>query len=175
MNSQNFLSKRTNHNIRILKFIVRDIINFLIENNLWLDISIYANKTCFTSIKPNMEQSDYNTREILTEHNSGIVYYYKDEASNYTQYCNGLVTMIFEGPLYHVLNYYDSMNYCNEIIMKFEELLKRYGLYYELGNAWNLGLYEISEGSFIKTLHTRVINSYSGWHESYERLFNQHN
>lgn len=46
--------------------------------------------------------------------------------------------MSFEGPFYHAMNYDGGA-----ILEKFDDLLHEYGLYYELGDAWNLSLYKI--------------------------------
>ena len=61
------------------------------------------------------------------------------KGSNYTQYANDeTITMTFEG------DFYSCMNYGSNPILyeKFGELLKKYDLYFELGNAWNLALYK---------------------------------
>lgn len=50
--------------------------------------------------------------------------------------------MSFEGPFYEVLNGYAG-DYGWVVEEKFSDLLKKYGVYYELGNAWNLSLYQI--------------------------------
>ena len=47
--------------------------------------------------------------------------------------------MSFEGPLYEVLNGYGSSHLEEEFVKIFD----KYGLYYELGNAWNLTACEV--------------------------------
>ena len=55
-----------------------------------------------------------------------------------TEYAD-ILTMTFEGSFYDVVNpYYPSDCRKEE---KFMELLEKYGLYYELGNSWNLSLF----------------------------------
>ena len=46
--------------------------------------------------------------------------------------------MTFEGPLYEALNYggYDENPWQTE--EELTAIFRKYGLYYELGNAWNL-------------------------------------
>ena len=48
-----------------------------------------------------------------------------------------IFSMSFEGRLYEILNYED--------MFVFENIFKKYGLYYELGDAWNLSAYPIDE------------------------------
>jgi len=57
----------------------------------------------------------------------------------YFEYCNlDTLSMSFEGPFYEVINY----GLCNSLLEKFDKLIASYGYYYELGNSWNLSLYE---------------------------------
>lgn len=170
----NVLGSSKDKNVKFaLACLTKALIDYLIGKDLWFDTSIYANGVCFTSIKPTeLPIVDYFCKEETINNITGKIYCYDDDVKKYTQYSNGIVTMIFEGPLYHIFNYYMDSSYCNEIIDGFNKILQKYGLYYEMGNAWNLGLYEISEGSF---LNTRIVNAYSGWREAYERLFNEVN
>lgn len=46
---------------------------------------------------------------------------------------NHILSMSFEGELYDVLNYYGG-----SLANKFLKIFEKYGLYYELGDAWNL-------------------------------------
>ena len=49
--------------------------------------------------------------------------------------------MTFEGPFYDVINYHLSAKYCDKIIEEFNDILKKYKAYYELGYAWSLAVY----------------------------------
>lgn len=51
---------------------------------------------------------------------------------------NHILSMSFEGLLYDLLNEYGE---CKAL----DDLLKEYGLYYELGNSWNLSVYPIDD------------------------------
>lgn len=54
-------------------------------------------------------------------------------------YCNpNTLSISFDGDIYDVFNYGLFLS----LLEKFDKLLESYGLYYELGNAWNLSLYE---------------------------------
>lgn len=62
------------------------------------------------------------------------------KGSSFTQYANdSTITMTFEGNFYEVMNY----GLFPKLYDKFSKLLEKYGFYFELGNAWNLALYEI--------------------------------
>lgn len=100
----------------------------------------------------------YKILELLLEYDcsTDVVFYFEGKrlietdkdwvieegylGSDYTEYANDdTLTMTFEGPFFEVMNY--GTNY--ELYDKFDKLLQSFGYYYELGNAWNLALYEI--------------------------------
>ena len=58
---------------------------------------------------------------------------------DYLQYVRepNILSMSFEGPLYQILNCHD--------MFALQNLFSKYGLYYELGDAWNLSAYPINE------------------------------
>ena len=62
---------------------------------------------------------------------------------DYVEYSSDFLTMTFEGPFYHVMNYYSPTKYCDKLIAEFDEICKKYGKYHELGYAWSLALYDI--------------------------------
>ena len=65
------------------------------------------------------------------------------KGSEYSEYANDeTITMTFEGGLYGVVNLHYGDNSV-KILKKFNKLLAKHGYYYELGNAWNLSLYEL--------------------------------
>lgn len=70
----------------------------------------------------------------------GVNFYYGDIEPTFEYHPEpNILSMSFEGPLYDLLNY----NCGSETEEKFSKILKKYGLYFELGNAWNLSCYEI--------------------------------
>lgn len=65
------------------------------------------------------------------------------KGSDYTEYANNdTITMTFEGmfSIYNIINCYSSDE---KFLGEFDRLLESYGYYYELGNSWNLSLYEL--------------------------------
>ena len=64
------------------------------------------------------------------------------KGSDYTEYANdNTITMTFEGmgSIHDVINYRENEKFLD----KLNKLFENYGYYYELGNSWNLALYEI--------------------------------
>lgn len=66
------------------------------------------------------------------------------KGSDYTDYANNeTITMTFEGmgSLYDAINYFNSET--QTLLLELDELFESYGYYYEMGNSWNLALFEI--------------------------------
>jgi hypothetical protein len=62
------------------------------------------------------------------------------KASDYFEYANDdTVSMTFEGPLYDVLNH-GHWTSCI-IVEEFAKIFENHGMYYEMGNMWNLAAY----------------------------------
>ena len=109
-----------------------EIFNWLVDNELWVDVCIYFN--CIRWSTDDGRNFCYNERK-----------YFEDMADpkDYFEYVNepNILSMSFEGPLYEVLNGYTHGWY--KLEDQFVKIFEKYGLYYELGHAWNLSAYEI--------------------------------
>lgn len=110
-----------------------EIFNWLVDKSLWVDVCIYFNgKRWSTSNKDNTEFC-YNERK-----------YFEDmaEPKNYFEYVRepNILSMSFEGDLYDVLNGYAYG--WGKLSDEFRGIFAKYGLYFELGHAWNLTCYE---------------------------------
>ncbi len=108
------------------------IYNLLIEEKMWVDVAIYFNgKSLSTDSKDEngKHQFRYNGEPFLKENVN---------PRDYFEYVGPYLSMSFEGPFYQAMNYMGG-----SIINKFSRLLEEYGLYFELGNAWNLTLGKI--------------------------------
>lgn len=111
--------------------LINELISFLLKNKRALDTIIYANDKCYR-----FEEKDEYT-PVKTE--NGIYYISNDNMYSGCEYKNDdTVTMIFEGPLYDLLNYETGSD--EEI--EFKRIFEKYGLYYELGHAWSLAAYK---------------------------------
>lgn len=134
---------------------VNEIIDYLRANNLEHDVCIYFN---------NKRIRFYNEwdklRKVLiscskTEENINPL--------DYFEYVNEkhILSMSFEGALYHKINYGRNTD-------EFDAIFKKYGLYYEQGHAWNLTAYpdtidydDIEYTSYEKEHDPIEIRSYS--------------
>lgn len=106
----------------------KETAKWLGEHSLYRDVSIYVD----------------HKRYSVTE--AGELKYDIDaEPKNYFDFAGDFMSMSFEGPLYDVMNYYNDFlsGYDEKRQEELEGIFKKYGKYSELGNAWNLSLYDI--------------------------------
>lgn len=116
-------------NAKTIEKLAKEVRTYLLENELWEDVRIYFNGKAFATDDGNGHYA-YNDPNTLFE--------IEDiDPRDYIDYCGDILTMSFEGVLYDVLNY--SLG-CLESGLS--DIFDRYGCYYELGNAWNLTLYQ---------------------------------
>ena len=111
-----------------------DIFNWLVKNGMWVDTHIYFNGKCWSTNNKDSTEFCYNQHKYFE---------YEADPKNYFQYVRepNILSMSFEGELYDVLNgyAYGWGKYADE----FKNIFEKYGLYFELGHAWNLTCYEI--------------------------------
>lgn len=112
--------------------LANDIYTWCLEHDCWQDVYIYYNgKRMGTSghDKDGKEVYCYGGKPYIE---SGY------DPRDYFKYVRepNILSMSFEGPLYEILD--NDMEALNE-------LFKKYGLYYEFGNAWNLSAYPIND------------------------------
>lgn len=121
--------KITPEAIETLAYEIRE---FLLKHELWQDVRIYFNGKALSTDDGNgrYAYNDPDTIFILED----------QDPRRYFEYVGDILSMSFEGPLYDVLNYYSPATYCDKINNEFLGILGKYGLYYELGHAWNLSL-----------------------------------
>lgn len=99
------------------------------ENGIWSDTFIYFNGQRLGNKSPDGHY-----------HYDGSAFIEKDmDPRKYFEYVNPshILSMSFEGPAYEMFNHGEY----SSVLQKFDKLLDKYGLYYELGNAWNLTCY----------------------------------
>ena len=114
--------------------LAKDIFNWLNEHEMWIDVSIYFDGKCWSTT--NKDNTDFT-------YNEGKYFEYDDEPTRYFEYVaeNHILSMSFEGDLYHVLNAYVP-NWV-KLESEFQAIFEKHGVYYEMGNAWNLTCYPI--------------------------------
>lgn len=108
-----------------------EVMNYLIKHELDMDVFIYYNNKRM-SRKYDWRNLDAPPKLIIEENISPLDYF---EYANYDH----ILSMSFEGPLY------DSLNYSGYAEDGLHDLFEKYGVYWELGNAWNLSAYLIDD------------------------------
>ena len=114
----------------------RDIIDWMIKNGLWIDNAIYVNGKRY---------GDYDGEDYHYDNTWDCVFVEDNmDPRDYFEFAGDFLSMSFEGPLYEILNYYNDFiqGYDDKMIEEFNAILAKYGKYYELGDAWNLSLYD---------------------------------
>lgn len=116
-----------------IEALARAIYDLLLSHGIWQDVSIYFNGKCMSSCNDTATKFRYNGEPFISEG--------KDPRDCFDYVAEKhILSMSFEGPLYEALNGYAG-NW--EIEAELIALLKKYGCYYELGNAWNLTCYPL--------------------------------
>ena len=111
-----------------------EIINFLICRGLWQDTFVYVG---------NKRYGCYDGKHYHYDNNWSCVFREDDKkASDYLEYHSNFITMTFEGPFYEIVNYDAPASYCNRVLEEFNNILKKYGTFYEVGYAWSLAIYK---------------------------------
>lgn len=127
-----------------------DICHYLVKNDLASNISIYYNNN---RVRFSMDKED--AREHCTEWEPKIIYKFEKDVNpfDYFDYANPhhILSMSFEGSLYDALNDGDGTE--EEALKK---IMKKYGVYYELGNDWNLSCYPIDNDMEIETTEYKI-------------------
>lgn len=108
-----------------------EIMNYLIEHELDMNVCIYYNNKRMSN-RYDWRNPDAPPQLVIEENMSPFNYF---EYANY----NHILSMSFEGPLY------DSLNYSGYAEEGLHDLFEKYGVYWELGNAWNLSAYLIDD------------------------------
>ena len=109
--------------------LAQEIIKFLKKHDLHDSVCIYYNNKRWRSTSEYLCDGKFRYTEIIEENINPLDYF---EYAN----TNHILSMSFEGGLYDILNY--TFGKREE---QFLAIFKKYGLYYELGNSWNLSCY----------------------------------
>ena len=110
-----------------------ELLDFLVENKLWVDARIYFNGKAWGSFNKYTQKFYYNDKENVYEEKADPKEYFEYVAEPH------ILSMSFEGAFYDVMN--GATQKSHQLQKEFEAILNKYGLYYKLGNAWNLTLY----------------------------------
>lgn len=111
--------------------LANEIIAFLEAYGIAESVSIYYNGNVVRS------KTQYDWDWVNSEYNAKYTWVktYDVDPHDYFEYAayDHILSMSFEGGLYDLLNYSGGSK-----MDKFMKIFEKYGLYYELGNAWNL-------------------------------------
>lgn len=112
--------------------VAMDIMDWLEKQNMWFEVNILVNGQMWMSDK----NGSYEERRTP----KGTSYWVKPDIDikRQLEYSNpDTISITFEGPLYHRINYEDY-----DFMLKMsEKFLDPYGLYFEQGHAWSMTAY----------------------------------
>ena len=118
-----------------IELLARDIYNWCLKKHLWGDNIIYFDGKAWSS---SPEWSGVQGKKI----SESLYEYMNKNPKDYFEYANpDILSMSFEGPLYHVLNAY--VKGWTKLENQFAKLFEKHGFYYEMGYSWSLSAYEI--------------------------------
>ena len=114
--------------------LARDIYDWCQEHELWDDNTIYFDGKAWSHSKEWRGEKGKKIAEDLYE-------YENRNPKDYFEWANPkTLSMSFEGFLNHVLNAYVSG--WVKLEDEFIKLFDKHGVYYEMGDAWNLSVFE---------------------------------
>ena len=116
------------------ELLATEIFNWLVDHEMWVDVQIYFNGKCWSTSNKDHTEFCYNERRYFE---------YEAEPKDYFEYVRepNILSMSFEGNLYEVLNAY--VRGWEKLEEEFRKIFEKYGLYFELGHAWNLTCFEV--------------------------------
>lgn len=115
------------------KALAKEIYLWCKANDLWGDNTIYFDGKAWSNLQTWNCETGRKIEEDLYE-------FENKNPKTYFEYANpDTLSMSFEGALYYVLNGY--IKGWIKLEAAFQNLFKKYGVYYELGHAWNLSVY----------------------------------
>ena len=116
--------------------LAQDIYNWCKPHGLWGDNTIYFDGKAWASDRRAWQG------QLPNQIDEDLFEYADRDPRNYFEYANpDTVSMSFEGPLWAVLNG-DVLGWV-ELEAEFLALFEKYGMYYELGNSWNLAAFQL--------------------------------
>ena len=98
----------------------KEIRSFLIDNRIWIDVSIYFNGKCFTTGHDGVFAYNDPDNLIVVEN---------EDPRRITEYAGKILTMTFEGPLYDCLNGNGeySWQFEERIAKELSDIFEKYG------------------------------------------------
>ena len=120
-----------------IEAMAKEIRKWLLDHYLWVDVTIYFNGKAYSTDDRNGHYF-YNDPEHLVELEN-------QDPHRFTEYAGDILTMVFEGDLYDLINHPWEFGYTPEygekLLEEFRSIFNKRGLYFELGNLWNLSAF----------------------------------
>ena len=114
--------------------LAQEIYQWLLSLEMWVDVCIYYNGKRMTT------HGEVDGKSVYRYNGEPFIEEDKDPRDYFEYVANPhILSMSFEGIFYEVMNGYHSGKWYEE----FCHLLEKHGLYFELGNAWNLTVAEV--------------------------------
>lgn len=126
------------------RMLANEIRQWLLDHEMWIDVSIYFDGVCYSTMKKKGKNEYGGWIYEFSYNDPNNLFEYPDDPRTYFEYVANphILSMSFEGPLYDILNgYYGEFGY--DLEEEFSNIFHKYGVYYELGNAWNLTVTEM--------------------------------
>lgn len=135
---ENFLGSGVRIGKEQIEDLAKKIRQFLIDNKLWQDVAIYFNGKGYSTVDDSGNHFYNNANNLVVLEDVDPHCYFEYVADPH------ILSMSFEGPFCGCLNYYNEYgaDFDNRIQNEFSKILDKYGLFYELGEHWNLSCYE---------------------------------
>lgn len=113
--------------------LAKKIIDLLIKQEMWIDTFIYIDGKRIGCYDGEHYRYDNTWDCVFVEENIN--------PKDYLSYASDFMNISTEGPLYDIINY---GNYDNSATLKeFDKILKDAGKYYDMGDAWYFGIYDL--------------------------------
>jgi len=117
--------------------LAKEVRQFLMDNELWADVRIYFNGKAFST--------DDNNGNYFYNDPDHLIVLEGIDPRNFFEYVakDHILSMSFEGDFYGCMNFHCEYgaDFDNRIQQEFSDILAKYGVYSELGHAWNLSCY----------------------------------
>lgn len=113
----------------------KEIRKFLLDKELWIDVSIYFNGKAYSTTDGDRHFSYNNPNDLIEIENV--------DPKRFLEYTGEILCMTYEGPLYSCMNGYGefSRKFEESVISGLTNIFAKYGCYFERGYAWSLALY----------------------------------
>ena len=120
------------------------LIKYLMDKEMFDDARVYyrANANEWRTVAVDVYGDGEWRKTTLPVNNADnyqVYSRYDLDPNDYFEYNGDYLSMSFEGFLYTVLNH----SYDNKTYQQLQNYFSWYGLYFELGNAWNLSVYPL--------------------------------